>query len=91
MALRVCWFSFYLAGAQNDLERVTEMAENQIKHFGMNDVIGNLSFSNDDGGRRPYSKLMQRQMDDVRTSHLICHDPPVNRLLISFLFLAGNT
>ena len=77
-----------LAGAQNDLERVTEMAENQIKHFGMNEVIGNLSFSNDDGGRRPYSKLMQRQMDDVRVSPPICL---VNRLLIAFSFLAGNT
>ena len=37
-------FSRVTTGAQNDLERVTGMAKNQIAVYGMNSAIGNLSY-----------------------------------------------
>ena len=54
-------FYFYFAGAQNDLEKVTNMAYSQIKFFGFNDTVGLLSFEQNEGQRQGYSKKLQAQ------------------------------
>ena len=36
---------------QNDLQKVTQMANAQIKQFGFNDVVGLVSF--EEGGGKP--------------------------------------
>ena len=55
-------FNSITTGAQNDLEKVTQMANAQIKVFGFNDNVGLLSFE-DNGGIRPYSKRLQATID----------------------------
>ena len=55
-----------MTGAQDDLRRVTDMADRQIKQLGMNDAVGNLSFSADSSGLQPYSQRLQHIMDMVR-------------------------
>ena len=45
--------------AQDDLERVTEMAYKQVVQFGMSPAIGHVSFPlkrQEEFGKRPYSK-----------------------------------
>ena len=54
------------SGAQNDIQRVTQMAQQQVAVFGMSDIIGPLSF--DQGGEsntlyRPFSEQTQRMID----------------------------
>ena len=56
-----------MTGAQDDLRRVTDMADRQIKQLGMNDAVGNLSFSADSNGLQPYSQRLQHIMDMVCT------------------------
>ena len=58
--------------AQDDLRRATKLAFAQIKQFGMSKTIGLISFpadqqnpQNDDFGVKPYSKRLQRMMDEV--------------------------
>ena len=58
--------------AQDDLKRATKLAYAQIKQFGMSKNIGLISFpadrqnpQNDDFGVKPYSKRLQRMMDEV--------------------------
>jgi len=55
-------FNRITTGAQNDLEKVTKMANAQITQFGFNDKIGLVSFEND-GGKKPYSNKLQNTMD----------------------------
>ena len=50
-------------GAQNDLEKVTNMAYSQIKFFGFNDTVGLLSFEQNEGQKQGYSKKLQATMD----------------------------
>jgi AFG3 family protein len=51
-------------GAQNDLERVTKMAYNQVALYGMNPKIGLLSFPSDDNRfDKPYSEDTARMID----------------------------
>jgi spastic paraplegia protein 7 len=52
-------FNRITTGAQNDLEKVTKMAYAQIKYFGFNDKVGLLSFDQNEGGVKPYSKTLQ--------------------------------
>lgn len=61
-----------LSRAQDDLKRATKLAYAQIKQFGMSKNIGLISFpadrqnpQNDDFGVKPYSKRLQRMMDEV--------------------------
>lgn len=56
-------------GAQNDLERVTRMAYSQVAVYGMNSVIGLLSFPPEEGRLdKPYSDDTARLIDgEVRT------------------------
>ena len=70
-----CFLSLSLRlRAQDDLKRATKLAFAQIKQFGMSKVIGLISFpadqqnpQNDDFGVKPYSKRLQRMMDEVIT------------------------
>jgi len=56
-------FNKITTGAQNDLEKVTNMAYSQIKFFGFNDTVGLLSFEQNEGQRQGYSKKLQATMD----------------------------
>ena len=55
-------FNRITTGAQNDLQKVTQMANAQIKQFGFNDVVGLVSFE-EGGGKKPYSKRLHATMD----------------------------
>ncbi len=53
-------------GAQNDLDRVTQMAYSMISMYGMNDKVGNVSFygmSQDQQFNRPYSENTAMMID----------------------------
>ena len=59
-------FNHLSTGAQDDLKRVTQMAMAQIKEYGFDSIIGNLSFPKEDaeqGSKRPYSKRLANTMD----------------------------
>lgn len=59
-------FNRITTGAQNDLEKVTKMAYAQIKEFGMNNIVGLVSFPEEETkerGRRPYSKKFANIID----------------------------
>lgn len=54
-------------GAQNDLQRITNMAYGMVTVYGMNDVIGNISFhdpSNENAFTKPYSEVTAREIDE---------------------------
>ncbi|KFM66429.1 Paraplegin, partial [Stegodyphus mimosarum] len=68
-------FNHISTGAQDDLKKVTKMAYAQIKQYGMNDVIGPLSFPTEEEtdnfvGKKPYSKRLARTMDE-QANHLV--------------------
>jgi AFG3 family protein len=53
-------------GAQNDLDRVTQMAYSMISMYGMNDKVGNVSFygmSQEQQFNRPYSENTAMMID----------------------------
>jgi len=55
-------------GAQNDLERLTQMAYGMVQFYGMSDKVGNLSFYDSTGSRgyeftKPYSEKTAEMMD----------------------------
>jgi len=63
-----CYFFIFLPGAQDDLKQVTKIAYALIREFGMNDVVGQVSFppeGNDVFAVRPYSKYLTMIMDEV--------------------------
>lgn len=54
-------------GAQNDLQRITNMAYGMVTVYGMNDKIGNLSFydpANENAFTKPYSEATAREIDE---------------------------
>jgi len=52
-------------GAQNDLEKVTQMAYNTVAVYGMNSKIGLLSFPKDEQSlKSPYSEDTARMIDE---------------------------
>jgi len=55
-------FNKITTGAQNDLEKVTNMAYSQIRDFGFSPVVGNVSFEMT-GGKKPYSKRLAATID----------------------------
>ena len=57
------------SGAQNDLERITQMAYQQVAVYGMNENIGLVSFPpRDDQFNKPYSNETAKTIDhEVRT------------------------
>lgn len=64
-------FNKVTTGAQNDLEKVTKMAYAQVKEYGMNSIVGLISFperETQELGKRPYSKKLANLIDmEVRT------------------------
>ncbi|CAF1009947.1 unnamed protein product [Rotaria sp. Silwood1] len=70
-------FNTISTGAQDDLKRATKLAYTQIKQYGMSKTIGLISFpvdqqnpQNDDFGVKPYSKRLQRMMDEEAQQRL---------------------
>ncbi|XP_055890271.1 paraplegin-like isoform X1 [Biomphalaria glabrata] len=59
-------FNHVSTGAHDDLQRVTKMAYDQIKSFGMSPKIGHLSFpSNEENpGLKPYSQRLAATIDE---------------------------
>ena len=55
----------FSSGAQNDLERVTQMAYRMVQEFGMSEHIGQMSFpkSEQGGGGRLYGENTAQVMD----------------------------
>ena len=56
-------------GAQNDLERLTQMAYGMVKYYGMSDKVGLVSFYDSTGARgydltKPYSEKTAELMDE---------------------------
>merc|ERR1740133_562261 len=58
-------FNVVSTGAQNDMERVTQMAHQQVSVFGMSEAIGPLSFGGGDDNQlfRPYSEKTAQLID----------------------------
>lgn len=67
-------------GAQNDLERLTQMAYGMVKDYGMTDTVGALSFYDSTGARgydltKPYSEKTAELIDqEVKKLVLMIHD-----------------
>lgn len=64
-------FGRITTGAQNDLEKVTQQAYNQVKKYGMSKLIGPISFAPQPGEERssqfaikPYSKKLGQVIDE---------------------------
>lgn len=58
-------FNRVTTGAQNDLEKVTKLANSQIRQHGMSEVVGLISFPDDDkSSARPYSKGLHALMEE---------------------------
>uniref|UniRef100_A0A0K2T9J2 AAA+ ATPase domain-containing protein n=1 Tax=Lepeophtheirus salmonis TaxID=72036 RepID=A0A0K2T9J2_LEPSM len=55
-------FNRITTGAQNDLDKVTKMAYAQIREFGFNEVVGNVSYE-PSTGKPMYSRKLQGIMD----------------------------
>merc|ERR1719230_1666934 len=60
------FFSSVSSGAQNDLERVTRLAYNQVTLYGMNERIGKVSFPPSDQAEfeKPYGEETARMIDE---------------------------
>ncbi|XP_041375757.1 paraplegin-like [Gigantopelta aegis] len=60
-------FNKVTTGAQDDLEKVTKMALDQVRSYGMNEKVGHLSFparSSETLGTKPYSKVLAATIDE---------------------------
>jgi len=74
-------------GAQNDLERLTQMAYGMIQYYGMSDKVGNLSFYDSTGARgydltKPYSEKTAELMDEeVKKLVKMIHDRTYDLLM----------
>jgi AFG3 family protein len=56
-------------GAQNDLEKLTQMAYSMVQYYGMSDKVGQVSFYDSTGSRgydltKPYSEKTAEIMDE---------------------------
>jgi len=66
-------FNSITSGAQDDLQKVTKMAHDMIRVYGMNDKVGLVSFggSSDEAssqfGNKPYSRQTARLIDEETT------------------------
>jgi AFG3 family protein len=71
-------FNKISTGAQNDLQRITNMAYGMVTVYGMNEKIGNVSFydpSNENAFTKPYSEATAREIDEeVRKIIQIAYD-----------------
>jgi cell division protease FtsH len=71
-------------GAQNDLQRITQMAYAMVTVYGMNEKIGNISFydpANENSFSKPYSEDTAREIDEeVRKLIQEAYDRTLNLL-----------
>jgi len=62
------FFERITTGAQDDLQKVTKSAYSQITQFGMNDVVGNVSFEQPQQGEmvfdKPFSEATAQLVDE---------------------------
>merc|ERR1719184_536537 len=62
------FFDRITTGAQDDLQKVTKSAYSQITQFGMNDVVGNVSFEQPQQGEmvfdKPFSEATAQLVDE---------------------------
>ena len=71
-------FNKVSSGAQNDLEKVTKMAYSMIQSYGMDPIVGPLSFPTNEEmksessqiGRKPFSRKLGNTIDS-RARHLV--------------------
>lgn len=68
------FFNAFSSGAQNDLERVTDIAFRQVALFGMNERLGLVSYPGEDGFLKPYGEATAQMIDEevkkiVDTAH----------------------
>ena len=64
----LCCVSSAVAGAQDDIKRVTDMAQRAVTVFGMSPAIGNVSFPTREEigiGTKPYSDKLAGDIDRV--------------------------
>lgn len=66
-------FSRITTGAQNDLERITKIAYSMIAIYGMNEVIGNVSYND------PNAEYSMKKPYSEETAHLI--DKEVKKMI----------
>ncbi|XP_077307145.1 mitochondrial inner membrane m-AAA protease component paraplegin isoform X1 [Lithobates pipiens] len=69
----VITFNQVTTGAQDDLRKVTKVAYDMVKHYGMAPTIGQVSFPDAEQagiGRRPFSQGLQEMMD-YEAQHLV--------------------
>ncbi|XP_054289430.1 paraplegin-like [Macrosteles quadrilineatus] len=57
-------FNKITTGAQNDLQKVSQMAYAMVRQYGMSNTTGLVSFDDDKGSIKPYSKRMAAMFDD---------------------------
>ena len=78
---------YFISGAQNDLEQVTKMAYNQIKHYGMSDCLGMLSFPDEteesEFALKPYSARLATLIDEVGFFPKIHSQLSISQTLVS--------
>ncbi len=87
------FFGEVTTGAQDDLQKITKLAFEVCANYGMNDVIGPVSY----GGRRgeteqfqkPFSELTG-QMLDTEVRKMITYVSSLNPILLSMRFLTGD-
>lgn len=65
-------FNSITTGAQNDLQKVTNMAYAQVRQYGMSEKVGLLSFDEEtkDSGKSPYSKTL-KNLIDLETRNMV--------------------
>lgn len=74
-------------GAQNDLERLTQMAYGMVKYYGMSEAVGALSFYDSTGARgydltKPFSEKTAEVIDaEVRNIVSMIHDRTLKILI----------
>ncbi|XP_073975500.1 SPG7 matrix AAA peptidase subunit, paraplegin isoform X2 [Rhodnius prolixus] len=56
-------FNRVTTSAQNDLKKVTDVAYAMVRTFGMNNIVGLVSFEEKEQGNRPYSKKLTSVID----------------------------
>lgn len=69
----VITFNQVTTGAQDDLRKVTRVAYDMVKHYGMAPTIGQVSFPDGERagiGKRPFSQGLQEMMD-YEAQHLV--------------------
>lgn len=66
------------SGAQDDLQKITRLAFEAVANYGMNDVIGPVSYGGSkaqDKWQKPFSEKTGQMLDDEVRKMITCVDP----------------